>query len=338
MSAAEAAEILRRGGLVAFPTETVYGLGALASDEVAVGRIFAAKGRPSDHPLIVHLADATGLAEWADEVPQAAQDLAASCWPGPLTLVVRRAGRVPDAVTGGRSTVGLRVPDQPVALALLRQVGGGVAAPSANRFGRVSPTTAAHVVDDLGDDVDVVLDGGPARVGVESTIVEVLDGAPPVLLRSGGLPVEQIESVLGHPIERVATGPARAPGMLRAHYAPLARVVTVTPEEVVAVATAHASAGRTVAVLGADEQGAVVPAGATALAPVGDTAGYARVLYQRLRDADAAGIDVVVAVLPEPAGLGVAVRDRLTRAAAASDGHEADSSPPGQSSSKSPDT
>ena len=167
-----AADVLRAGGLVAFPTETVYGLGADASSPEAVHRLYTVKGRPAEHPVIVHLGDATMLDEWAREVSAAATLLADACWPGPLTVVVRRAAHVPDAVTGGLDTVGLRVPDQPLARELLRAFGGGVAAPSANRFGRVSPTTAADVRADLGADVDVVLDGGPCRVGVESTMVD----------------------------------------------------------------------------------------------------------------------------------------------------------------------
>jgi L-threonylcarbamoyladenylate synthase len=310
---ARAAGVLLGGGLVAFPTETVYGLGALASDEVAVRRIFDAKRRPSDHPLIVHLPHVGALDEWAAEVPDPARRLADECWPGPLTLVLRRAGRVPDAVTGGRATVGLRVPDQDVARALLDRV-GGLAAPSANRFGQVSPTTAAHVVADLGDDVDLVLDGGRCRVGIESTIVEVLDDRP-VLLRSGGLAVEHLDEILGGPIDRHPTGPVRAPGMLAAHYAPLARVVTAEANEAVVVAAERAAAGMQVALL-VEQAPATVPTGVHLLSPVGDTEGYARWLYQRLRDADSRGLELVVAALPARAGLGAAVRDRLERAAA----------------------
>jgi L-threonylcarbamoyladenylate synthase len=310
---AHAAQVLLGGGLVAFPTETVYGLGALAADEVAVRRIFDAKGRPPDHPLIVHLPDVGALDDWADEVPGPARALANACWPGPLTLVLRRAARVPDAVTGGRDTVGLRVPDQDVAHSLLDRV-GGLAAPSANRFGHVSPTTAAHVVADLGDAVDLVLDGGPCRVGIESTIVEVL-GDRPVLLRSGGLPVEHLEEILGAPVDRNPSGPPRAPGMLAAHYAPLAKFVTAEAGDVVTVAADHTAAGARVALL-VEQEPETVPPGVHLLTPVGDTEGYARWLYQRLRDADSRGLDLVVAALPARAGLGAAVRDRLARAAA----------------------
>ncbi|HEV7536585.1 MAG TPA: L-threonylcarbamoyladenylate synthase, partial [Acidimicrobiia bacterium] len=191
---AEAVAVLRRGGLVAFPTETVYGLGADANNPAAVERLFAVKGRPRSHPVIVHLGDPMALKEWASEVPAEAWALAEAFWPGPLTLILPRADRVPDAVTGGAATVGLRVPAQPLALELLEAFGDGVAAPSANRFGRVSPTTAAHVRADLGSDVDLVLDGGMCRVGVESTIVD-LSSAVPAVLRLGGTSTEALAEV-----------------------------------------------------------------------------------------------------------------------------------------------
>ena len=216
---------------MAFPTETVYGLGALATDPAAVARIYAAKGRPPDHPLIVHLAATDELDRWAAEVPESAARLAAALWPGPLTIVLRRAPRLPSAATGGRDTVGLRVPDHPAATRLLELVGGPVAAPSANRFGRVSPTTAADVVADLGSAVDLVVDGGACRVGLESTIVELVDGAA-TLLRPGGVPAELIEAVLGMPLRTGEVGPARASGMPPSHYAPGCRVELVTVERV----------------------------------------------------------------------------------------------------------
>jgi L-threonylcarbamoyladenylate synthase len=315
-SVAEAARILRAGGLVAFPTETVYGLGADASQPAAVQRIFTTKGRPADHPLIVHLAGADLIDRWAVEIPDDAQALAAACWPGPLTLVLRRHPDVSDAVTGRRPTVGLRVPDQPVALALLERAGTGVAAPSANRFGRVSPTTAQHVADDLGPDVDLVLDGGACAVGVESTIVE-LTGAVPTILRAGGVSAEELEAILGRPVERVARGPARAPGMLAAHYAPAARVVLVDGPGLLERAAEEIAAGHRVGVLSPDPVGpGTVPDGVTVLEPVGDAEGYARHLYDRLRRADRLGLDVLLAVPPPSDGIGLAVVDRLRRAAA----------------------
>ncbi|MCU1346590.1 MAG: tRNA threonylcarbamoyl adenosine modification protein Sua5/YciO/YrdC/YwlC family, partial [Acidimicrobiia bacterium] len=218
-----AVALLRAGQLVAFPTETVYGLGADAGNEEAVRRIYAVKGRPADHPVIVHVADGAPLADWSVKPSAAALALAAGCWPGPLTLLVHRPAHISLAVTGGRETVGLRVPAHPMALDLLRSFGGAVAAPSANRFGRVSPTTAQHVRDDLGADVSLVLDGGPCRVGVESTIVDTT-GDRLMILRIGGVPAEVIEHIVGSPVV-LATGEApRASGMLASHYAPKAHI------------------------------------------------------------------------------------------------------------------
>lgn len=295
----EAARVLAAGGVVAFPTETVYGLGAVAHDTAAVRRVFAVKGRPADHPLIVHLAAADQLASWAAEVPAAAATLTAALWPGPLTVLVRRAAHVPDVVTGGRDTVGLRVPAHPLARAMLAAVGDGVAGPSANRFGRVSPTSAEHVLADLGDDVDLVLDGGPCGLGLESTIVDCTVD-PPVVLRHGGVPVEQLDELLGRPVGRVAEGPSRAPGMLPAHYAP-----TCALELVDDAATASAR----VASLRAEGRRAGVHD------PGADVAAYARDLYAALRRADADGLAALVVVRPPDQGLGRAINDRLRRAA-----------------------
>jgi L-threonylcarbamoyladenylate synthase len=202
---AQAAVLLRAGEIVAFPTETVYGLGADAENPAALAKIFAAKGRPADHPLIVHLPGAEHLTRWAQDIPDSAFALANAFWPGPLTLILKRTSIVPNAVTGGQDTVGLRVPNHPVALALLRAFGSGIAAPSANRYGRISPTTAGHVRDELGDRVSLVLDGGACEVGIESTILDVSRGMP-VLLRPGAITAEQIGSVCGQ-----ASGWALAP-------------------------------------------------------------------------------------------------------------------------------
>ena len=292
VAADEAARILRAGGIVAVPTETVYGLAAVASDPVAVRRVFATKGRPVDHPLIVHLADAGELPRWAAAVPPAAAALAAAFWPGPLTLVLPRRAGVPDEVTGGLDTVGLRVPSHPLTRALIAETGGGLAAPSANRFGRVSPTTAAHVEAELGAAVPV-LDGGACAVGVESTIVD-LAGDAPALLRPGGVPVEAIEAVLGRAL---VAGERRAPGVLPAHYAP--RTALLLSEAPVADAAAARARGLRVAVLPA--------------AP--DAAAHARGLYAALRALDAEGVDLLVAGVAVEAGLGRAVNDRLRRAA-----------------------
>jgi L-threonylcarbamoyladenylate synthase len=296
-----AAAILRAGGLVAFPTETVYGLGADASNPNALQRLYTVKQRPPSHPVIVHVGRAGQLDDLACDVPGIAHALASEFWPGPLTLVVRRRpDRVAAEATGGRDTVGIRVPDHPVALALLDAFGGGVAAPSANRFGKVSPTTAAHVRADLDDDVDLILDGGPCTVGVESTIVDVT-GVTPVVLRIGGVSEARLQASTGVRMVRRTEGEVAAPGTLAKHYSPNARVVLVTPDDLAMRRAAFERDGALVAVIDAP----------------GDTAEYARVLYARLRDADAPGVDVIIAPLPdEDAALGSAVRDRLRRAAA----------------------
>jgi L-threonylcarbamoyladenylate synthase len=310
-----AVEVLRAGGLVAFPTETVYGLGADASNENAVRRLFAVKGRPPSHPVIAHLGRQATLDDWAVDVSEHARALAAALWPGPCTLVVRRKpGTIVDEVTGGRDTVGLRVPDHPLALELLDTFGGAVAAPSANRFGRVSPTTAAHVRADLGDDVDVVLDGGPCAVGVESTIVDCTSATPSVL-RLGGVPVERIEHIIGVPLAQKTQGEVAAPGTLEAHYAPRARVEVVAADEVARRAGELSAAGSRVGILN-PPAGTVLADESVVLATFRDPDEYARRLYQQLRDADAAQLDVVLAVPPPDAGVGRAVRDRLRRAAA----------------------
>jgi L-threonylcarbamoyladenylate synthase len=311
-----AAAVLRAGGLVAFPTETVYGLGADASRDDAAARIFAVKGRPRAHPLIVHT---TGkLDDWARDVPDMARRLTQAAWPGPLTVILRRGPRVALATTGGADTVGLRMPAHPMALELLRAFGGGVAAPSANRFGHVSPTTAEHVIADLGDEVDYVLDGGPCAVGVESTIVDLSRGQP-VLLRPGGMPREAIEAIIGVPLAAADAGAPAAPGTLASHYAPRAEVIACEPDEVpAAVRAAMLASGASgkVAVLAPRRAFAAwgaLPAQAHPLPD--DLAGMARELYSALRDLDAAGVDVVIAALPPAVGLGEAVGDRLRRAA-----------------------
>ena len=277
------------------PTETVYGLAADATDPAAIARIFTTKGRPVEHPLIVHLADAADLERWAPEASDSARALAATCWPGPLTLIVPRSDLLPAAVAGGRDTVGLRVPAHPMARELIRLAGVPLAAPSANRFGAVSPTTADHVRQDLGDEVDVVLDGGPCPVGVESTIVDTTVD-PVQVLRSGAITAEQVAEVLDTGVAG-ASGPARASGMLTSHYAPKCQVRLVDSSDD-AVALASGSPRSRILDLSAD------------------VAEYARDLYAELRRADADGVGTLIAVLPEPSGLGHAVRDRLTKAAA----------------------
>jgi L-threonylcarbamoyladenylate synthase len=311
---------LRRGGLVAFPTETVYGLGADATNVTALHRLYAVKGRPPEHPVIVHLAVDTPRADWVVDLPGWAHELATACWPGPLTLIGQRTDRVPDEVTGGLETVGVRVPDHPVAQRLLAVFGGGVAAPSANRFGRVSPTSADDVRDDLGDDVDVVLDGGPSAVGVESTIVDCT-GEDPVVLRPGAVTAEQIAAVTGRAVGEHAVGSSTpAPGSLPSHYAPSARVELVDEGALALRAAALLTVGHRIGVLGTD--GVDVPESVERLAAPADPEAYAHDLYARLREADAHGLDVLLVVPPADTGIGVAVRDRLRRAAGVSEGAE----------------
>lgn len=305
---------LRAGGLVAFPTETVYGLGADAENADALARLFAVKGRPTDHPVIVHIGDGAALDTWAVDVPDVARALAAQFWPGPLTLVVRAGSRVSRLATGGLETVGLRVPSHPLARALVYEFAGGIAAPSANRFGRVSPTTADAVRRELGADVDRVIDGGGCSIGVESTIVDCTTDKVSVL-RPGGITGEQLEQAIGH---RPGSGGAtRAPGTLPTHYAPDADLELVDRDDLAATVARHRAAGRRVGVLGlaVDVAGAVGLDPTVTLATVDTVEEYARALYAALRTADEMGIDIVVAVAPPADGLGAAVRDRLQRAA-----------------------
>ncbi|MEU3372805.1 L-threonylcarbamoyladenylate synthase [Streptomyces sp. NPDC006660] len=310
----KAAGVLRAGGLVALPTETVYGLGANAEDPAAVARIFQVKGRPPSHPLIVHIGGAEQLDDWVQDVPRAARLLAEHFWPGPLTLVLRRGPRVPLEATGGLETVAVRVPGHPVALALLAAFGGGVTAPSANRFGQVSPTIAEDVRAELGDAVDFVLDGGPCEVGVESTIVDVT-GEVPSILRPGGVTREDLEAVLGAPLAVPATSPVRVPGQHPSHYAPRARVVLVEPDQVVAEAELARERGHHVGVfLPPAVTGATVTAHEVVRVPASMSA-YARGLYGFLRRLDEQGCDLIVASLPVEEGLGLAIANRLRRAA-----------------------
>lgn len=313
-----AARLLRAGGVVAFPTETVYGLGGDASNPEAVRRIFAIKGRPADHPLIVHIAHAAQLDHWAREVPDQARCLAERFWPGPLTLILPRCAHVPDVVTGGQDSVGLRVPDHPLALELLRAVGPeqGLAAPSANRFGRVSPTRAQHVREELGEAVDMVLDGGPCRVGLESTIVSFIGGRP-LLLRPGGIPVGALEAEIGMKI--VPDDPqrpsVRASGGLPSHYAPATPFEVWPGAALWRRAQALAGQGMRVAVLGwsaaptAADGACLLHFSMPSQAP-----DYGHALYDTLRRADAAGFDRLLAEAPPKEEAWGAVLDRLRRA------------------------
>jgi len=303
-----AADILRRGGLVGFPTETVYGLGADASSAQAVARLYAAKRRPADHPVIVHFAHAEAAFEWAREVPEGARQLAEKFWPGPLTLVLRRSGRAGDFVTGGQDTIGLRVPAHPVAQALLRAFGGGIAAPSANRFGEVSPTSAAHVRRDLGQDADLVLDGGPSEVGIESTIVD-LSGDGAVLLRPGRIARRELEAVLGAPVREKRGDSPRHSGGLERHYAPRTPARLVPTHE---LDREIARLGHRVAVLAFSRPDERVEYW---LRMPREPLGYARRLYAALRELDEAGCGAILVEAPPDTPEWAGVRDRLERAA-----------------------
>ena len=302
----DAAEVLLNGGLVAFPTETVYGLGADACNAAAVARIYSVKGRPADHPLIVHVASMDSLGEWADDVPAYAIALARDYWPGPMTLVVMRSKLASDFITGGQDTVGVRVPNHPIALGLLEafaKAGGkGVAAPSANRFGNVSPTTAQAVSDELSDylaESDVILDGGACAVGVESTIIDCT-GDVPKILRPGAIIEEMIEHSTGLDVLGADGVAIRVSGSLESHYSPIAKVLL--------------------------DQSPIAGQGFLAMVDVASGAGvirlaapttheeFARVLYSALRVADEQGLATIVVHQPQGDGIAIAIRDRLSRA------------------------
>ncbi len=324
----KAGEIIRDGGLVAFPTETVYGLGASALDDKAVAGIFMAKGRPQDNPLIVHVADMDKVWELASMVPAQAAGLMEKFWPGPLTVILRDGGVAAKKVTAGLDTLALRMPDHPVALALIRAAGVPIAAPSANISGRPSPTTAEHVRNDLSGRIDAILDGGPAGLGVESTVVD-LSGEIPVLLRPGGITPGQIKSVTGKVIldpslepGGILSGKPRSPGMKYRHYAPSAPMVLVegTPFRVAGVVSQlleeNLNQGKRVGVLCREENTGLYPGAAVVSAgAAGEPAGIASNLYAALRCLDQMGVDLILAEGVEPRGVGLAVANRLRRAA-----------------------
>ena len=310
-----AARLLEAGRLVAFPTETVYGLGADAENPQAVAAIYAAKGRPSNHPVIVHVAPEADLSYWAAEIPEAARKLIAAFWPGPLTLILKRAAHIPDAVSGGQDSIGLRCPSHPVAQALLREFKGGrggVAAPSANKFGHVSPTTAQHVHDEFGDELSCILDGGQSEVGIESTIVDLSRGTV-VLLRPGGIGAERIEAVLGiKPAAADAAAP-RVSGALDSHYAPATPVIVVEAARFADAVAQLGQAGKRVVTIQRDWEGI---AGTLATRSMPKSAeGYAHDLYAALRAMDHAGGDVIVVEAPPVGEAWDGVNDRLRRAA-----------------------
>ena len=303
---ARAAKQLKAGNLIAFPTETVYGLGADAENESAVSRIYKVKGRPQDHPLIVHIGDGQLMGEWAEEIPDYAIDLARAFWPGPMTLILKRSELAKDFVTGNQNTVGIRVPNQTLALQLLNEfskIGGkGIAAPSANRFGHVSPTTADAVRDELGaflDENDSILDGGPCSVGVESTIIDCT-GPNPKILRPGAITIEDIKGVTGLAVDSPINSEIRVSGSLENHYAPAAQVLLdISPQPgdgFIALADIP------------------TPDGVIRLAAPRNTEAFAHDLYAALREADIKGLTRVVVYQPTGDGLAIAIRDRLKRA------------------------
>ncbi len=320
---ARAVELLRARELVAFPTETVYGLGADAANPAAVAKIFAAKGRPADHPLIVHLAGHDAVDHWAEQVPDVAWELMETFWPGPLTLILKKQPWVPSTVTGGQDTVGLRVPGHPVALELLRRfaaVAGehaGIAAPSANRFGRISPTTAAHVLEELGDSIPLILDGGPCKVGIESTIVDCSRDEP-VVLRPGHIAPAHLEAVLGRrPAIETASGAPRVSGSLAAHYAPQTPMRLIASQRLLDYLNAQRHKGDRCGVIGHSQPPQAGMPHLWRMLPA-DPVGYAHDLYGALREMDHAGVDaIVVEALPEEPAW-AAVADRLRRAVAGS--------------------
>ena len=302
-----AAQILRAGGLVAFPTETVYGLGADASNAKAVSRLYAVKRRPATHPVIIHFASPKDALSWASGVPESAHQLAKRCWPGPLTLILKRSPLAQDFVTGGQTTVGLRVPSHPVAQQLLQEFAGGIAAPSANRFGRVSPTTAAHVREDLGQDVDQVLEGAAGEVGIESTILDLSSGAP-VLLRPGHVSREELKRILKSEILDPTSASPRHSGGLERHYAPR------TPARLVpthALDREISALKERVAVLAFSRPDERVDYW---LRMPREPQGYARRLYAALRELDTAGCERILVEAPPESAEWSAVRDRLKRA------------------------
>ena len=312
---ARAADVIRRGGLVAFPTETVYGIGAHALDPAAVERIYEAKGRPSYNPIIVHVATAEQAHDVVREWNETADRLARAFWPGPMTLVLAKRENVPDTVTAGLPTVGVRVPAHPVAHALLAAAGVPIAAPSANKSMQLSPTMAAHVVASLGDAVDIVLDGGPTWVGIESTVVDV-SGDRPVVLRPGTISLEQIEAIAGAEVTLGGTAsgdaPRPSPGMLDRHYAPRARLVLADAADVGIRVELERAHGHTT---GAVVITAPVEPSPTTVSMPNDPAEYAARLYATLHALDDAGCDVVVVERVPGSGLWLGVRDRLERAA-----------------------
>jgi len=315
-----AANLLRQGRLVAFPTETVYGLGADASNPDAVRRIFQAKGRPADHPLIVHIPSADSLNDWALTVPDAAKQLAARFWPGPLAMILNKRPEVPLIVTGGQQTVGLRMPDHPVALRLLRAFGGGIAAPSANRFCRISPTQAAHVEEELGDAVDLILDGGACQVGVESTIVD-LSGNRPKLLRPGHITRLEIEAVLQTDLvivspqsEQTNQQEVRAPGMMAVHYAPSTMAMLCPADRLTEIIQELTLREKRIGILAYNHLDQAENRLTRVIRMPEQAEDYAKALYTSLRELDSLQLDMILVEKPPNTGAWQAINDRLHKA------------------------
>jgi L-threonylcarbamoyladenylate synthase len=316
-----AASILHDGRLVAFPTETVYGLGADASNPDAVRRIFKAKGRPADHPLIVHIPSIGSLNDWALTVSDAAQRLAECFWPGPLALILNKRPEVPLEVTGGQNTVGLRIPDHPVALRLLQAFGGGIAAPSANRFCRISPTQAMHVAEELGDAADLILDGGACQVGVESTIVD-LSGNRPRLLRPGHITRPEIEAVLQTELmmaPQANSSELRVPGMMAVHYAPATMALLCPTDHLQSMVQELALRNKRISILALNATNAVFAEHRLirVIRMPSQADDYAQALYASLRELDCLQLDLILVEQPPDTEAWRAVNDRLGKAASA---------------------
>lgn len=307
-----AAELLHQGQLVAFPTETVYGLGADASNPDAVAKIFAAKGRPADHPLIVHVAGAEQIDHWADKVPEAALRLAKAFWPGPLTIILNKKAGVPSAVTGGQNTVALRVPSNPVALQLLQAFGGGIAAPSANRFGHISPTLADHVAEELGNSVACILDGGPCSVGVESTIIDLTE-AQPAILRPGRITRSQLKAVLQTEIRLSPQTKIRAPGMMAVHYAPHTMALLCATDTLIAMIDELCAKGKNIGILAFSPTISSVPCQHMICLP-DQAEHYEAALYSALRELDNLQLESILIEQPPDSEAWAAVNDRLSKA------------------------
>ncbi len=310
----KAVEILQQGGLVAFPTETVYGLGADASNPEAVKKIFAAKGRPANHPLIVHIGDLQQLSQWAIEIPEIALRLAAAIWPGPLAMILKKQAHVSEVVTGGQDTIGIRMPDNPVAIALLQQFKGGLAAPSANRFNCISPTRAEHVLSELGASVDMILDGGACKVGLESTIID-LSSEQPTLLRPGHITPQQIEAIIEQPVLLKQQNEIRAPGMLELHYAPTTPAALCANEHLPQQLQKFSAEGKQTALI-CRRSSAIKDSHMTTKALPDDPEGFGQALYAALRDIDLLKLDfIIIEQLPQHPEW-MAVNDRLLKSTA----------------------